>query len=64
MHLCQKTKPPISAFITGNSLTTKKADDKIFVCNFSKNVKKLKLYHIEKFKEERANSVDLDEVAH
>ena len=29
-----------------NSLTTKKADDKIFVCKFSKNVKS-KLYHTE-----------------
>ena len=29
-----------------NSLTTKKADDKIFVCKFSKNINS-KLYHIE-----------------
>ena len=41
-----------------------KADDKIFVCNFSKNVTS-KLCHIENSKtRERANSVDLDEVAH
>ena len=32
-----------------NSLITKKADDKIFVCRFSKNVKP-KLYHIENSK--------------
>ena len=35
-----------------------KADDKIFVCKFSENVKS-KLYYIE-----NSNSVDLDEVAH
>ena len=40
------------------SFNYQKADDKIFVCKFSKNVKS-KLYHIEK-----ANNVDLDEVAH
>ena len=32
-----------------NSLTTKKADDKIFVCTFSNNIKS-KLYHIENSK--------------
>ena len=42
------------------SLTSnhQKADDKIFVCKFSKNVKS-KLYHIE-----NPNSIDLNEVAH
>ena len=37
---------PSNAF---NSLTTKKADDKIFVCKFSKKVR-AKLYHIENSK--------------
>ena len=37
------------SFIVINSLTTKKADDKIFVRKFSKNVKS-KLYYIENSK--------------
>ena len=43
-----------------NSLTTKKAEDKIFGCKFSKNVSPrfiILIIH-------RAHSVDLDEVAH
>ena len=40
-----------------------KADDKIYVCKFSKKIKS-KLYHIEKSKTRGQNSVDLDEVAH
>ena len=36
---------------TFNSLTTKKQNDKIFVCKFSKNVKsKLHVYHVENSK--------------
>ena len=44
-----------------NSLTTKKADDKIFVCKIKNNIQAI-LYS--EFKDWRANSVDLDEVAH
>ena len=40
------------------TLSLPKADDKIFVCKFSKAI----LYW--EFNEQRANSVDLDEVAH
>ena len=41
-----------------------KADNKIFVCKVSKNVKS-KLYYIENFKDLKAtNSIYLDEVAH
>ena len=43
--------------------TNQKADDKIFVCKFSKNIKS-KLYHIENSKTRGQNSVDLNEVAH
>ena len=48
----------ISPFLT----LYQKADDKIFICNFSKNVV-LDISYSE-FKDWRANSVDLDEVAH
>ena len=40
-----------------------KADDKIFICKFSKNVKS-KLYHIENSGTRGQNSVDVDDVAH
>ena len=46
-----------------NSFNYHKADDKIFVCQFSKNVKS-KLYCIDNSKTREQNSVDLDEVAH
>ena len=44
------------------SFNYQKAEDKVFICKLSKNVKS-KLYPIENSKM-RANSVDLDEVAH
>ena len=44
-----------------NSLTTKKADNKMFVCKFSKNVKS-KLYQTENSKT-RGQTVDLKKVA-
>ena len=45
-----------------NSLTTKKADNKMFVCKFSKNGKS-KLYQTENSKT-RGQTVDLKKVAH
>ena len=46
-----------------HSLSTKKKDNKIFVCRFSKKIKS-KLNFIENSKTRGGNSVDLDEVAH
>ena len=47
-----------------NSLTTKKADDKVFVCKISRKKKFIQAISYSEFKGLRANSVDLDEVAH
>ena len=50
-----------------NSLTTKKADDKIFVCKFKKKKKKKKNHPVNiifRIQRLRTNCVDLDEVAH
>ena len=45
-------------------INNQKADNKIFVCKFSKNVKSNLYHNYWDFKDKRANNVDLDEVAH
>ena len=60
LHLPFKS---LLGLVDKSTLNSQKAEDKIYVCKFSKKVKS-KLYHIENFKDQRANSVDQDEVAH
>ena len=56
----------VEQFLSLNSLYTKKADDKIFVNKISKKKKKKIIPAISylELKNYRANSVDLDEMAH